>query len=66
MTKKQMQNIHHFKSPAPVREIGLVTYRHFIKEKLLLSLENEILKAIPDEMKTATKKEVLKVTLKDN
>jgi LysR family hydrogen peroxide-inducible transcriptional activator len=61
MTEKQMQNIHYFKSPAPVREIGLVTYRHFIKEKLLRSLENEILKAIPNEMKTSVKKEVLKV-----
>ena len=59
-----MQNIRHFKSPAPVREIGLVTYRHFIKEKLLLSLENEILRFIPDEMKTSLKKEVLHVNWK--
>lgn len=64
MTEKQMQNIRYFKSPAPVREIGLVTYRHFIKEKLLLSLENEILKVIPDEMKTAVKKEVLSTVIK--
>ena len=65
MTEKQMQNIRHFKSPAPVSEIGLVTYRHFIKEKLLLSLENEILKIIPNEMKTATQKEVLSAVLKN-
>ena len=61
MTEKQMQNIRHFKSPVPVREIGLVTYRHFIKEKLLLSLENEILKAIPDNMKTNIKNEIVKI-----
>ncbi len=65
MTEKQKLAIHYFKSPAPVRQIGLVTYRHFIKEKLLLSLENEILKAIPNEMKTATKKEILSTVLKN-
>lgn len=64
MTEKQKLNLRYFKSPAPVREIGLVTYRHFIKEKLLLSLENEILKAIPSEMKTPKKKEVLSAVLK--
>jgi LysR family hydrogen peroxide-inducible transcriptional activator len=66
MTEKQKKNIRHFKSPAPVREIGLVTYRHFIKEKLLFSLENEILNAIPNEMKTAIKKEILSAVLKKN
>ncbi|WP_291728010.1 hydrogen peroxide-inducible genes activator [Bernardetia sp.] len=62
MNEKQLENIRYFKNPAPVREIGLVTYRHFIKEKLLLALENEIIKVIPKDMKTLEKKEILKIT----
>jgi LysR family transcriptional regulator, hydrogen peroxide-inducible genes activator len=36
------QKLRHFKAPVPVREISLVTYRHFIKEKLLHVLSEEI------------------------
>jgi LysR family transcriptional regulator, hydrogen peroxide-inducible genes activator len=34
--------LRHFKPPVPVREISLVTYRHFIKQKLLDVLSEEI------------------------
>jgi len=61
MTSKQKNNIRHFKSPAPVREIGLVTYRYFLKEKLIKSLKEEILSNIPAEMKTVLKKEVINI-----
>lgn len=59
MTIKQKNNIRHFKSPAPVREIGLVTYRYFVKEKLIKGLKDEILKNIPAGMRTSLKKEVV-------
>jgi len=36
------EKLRNFKPPVPVREISLVTYRHFIKEKLLELLEKEI------------------------
>ena len=36
------QKLRHFKPPVPVREISLVTYRHFIKQKLLDVLSEEI------------------------
>jgi LysR family transcriptional regulator, hydrogen peroxide-inducible genes activator len=61
MTLKQKKNIRHFKSPPPVREIGLVTYRYFIKEKLINGLKEEILKNIPAAMRTASKKEVVNI-----
>jgi len=61
MTTKQKNNIRHFKSPAPAREIGLVTYHYFVKEQLINGLRDEILKNIPAEMKTAAKKEVLSI-----
>lgn len=41
--KKQLKE---FKSPVPVREISLVTYRHFIKTKLLEVLRQEIMNGV--------------------
>lgn len=38
--------VRQFAEPEPAREIGMITYRHFVKEKLLEILENEIIKAI--------------------
>ena len=59
MTPSQQKNIRHFKRPAPVRQIGLVTYRLYTKEKLIAALGQHILKNIPVEMKVATQKEVI-------
>jgi LysR family hydrogen peroxide-inducible transcriptional activator len=38
----QKDKLRHFKPPVPVREISLVTYRHFVKKALLQLLEKEI------------------------
>ena len=62
MTDKQRLNIRHFKSPAPVREIGLVTYRYFVKEKLINGLKEEILKGVTPNMRSALKKEVVEIS----
>lgn len=40
--EKQKSQIREFKDPVPVREISLVTYRHFVKTKLLEVLATEI------------------------
>jgi LysR family transcriptional regulator, hydrogen peroxide-inducible genes activator len=40
--EKQKSQIREFKAPVPVREISLVTYRHFVKTKLLEVLATEI------------------------
>ena len=40
--EKQKKQIREFKAPVPVREISLVTYRHFVKTKLLEVLAKEI------------------------
>lgn len=61
LTPKQKNNIRYFKKPVPVREIGLVTYRYFVKEKLIKSLKEEILDSIPSEMKTLSKKEIVSI-----
>jgi LysR family hydrogen peroxide-inducible transcriptional activator len=42
----QKEKIRHFKAPVPVREISLVTYRHFVKIRLLEALEKEIVRTV--------------------
>jgi LysR family hydrogen peroxide-inducible transcriptional activator len=44
--KKEKEKLRHFKQPVPVREISLVTYRHFVKKGLLQLLEKEIAAAV--------------------
>jgi LysR family hydrogen peroxide-inducible transcriptional activator len=50
MSEKQKSNVRYFKSPAPVREIGMVTYRNHVKEPLINALKKEILANIPKDM----------------
>ena len=59
MSTKQKKNIRHFKKPAPVREISIITYHHFSKERLISALKNEILLHIPEELKHQKKNEVI-------
>src|SRR5665213_2822034 len=50
MSPDQKNNARFFKKPVPVREIGLVTYRYFVKENLILKLKEEIVSSIPVDM----------------
>ncbi len=58
LTKTQMKNIRYFKSPAPVREVSIVTYRYFVKYHLIEALKKEILANIPKEMTIQGKHDV--------
>lgn len=55
----QLEQIRHFESPQPSREISLITHRNFLKQNLILSLKKEILQIIPDRMKSRDQKEVI-------
>lgn len=57
----QRDRIRQFKSPAPVREISIVTFRHFVKEKLIDALKQEILDNIPADMKSTKNKEMVMI-----
>lgn len=46
LSRKQKNNIRQFKAPAPVREISLVTYRHFVKNRMLEALKQEIIENV--------------------
>ncbi len=47
LTPLQKQNVFEFQSPAPFRDIGIITYRHVMKENLLHALQISILQGIP-------------------
>lgn len=49
MSENQLANVHYFKSPAPGREIGLVTHRMHLKAKLIGLLKKEIMDNLPKE-----------------
>lgn len=55
---KQMKMVRYFKSPEPVREISIVTGKHFIKQAALDAIVNEIKKAIPAKMLSGNGKTV--------
>src|SRR5690606_18324172 len=56
MSARQLQHIRHFRPPAPVSEIGLVTYRHELKENLVGALRKSILEHLPPEVREARRK----------
>lgn len=51
MPLRQMQLVRHFKKPAPMREVSLVVHRNLVKKKLLDSLRQEILLAVPEKIR---------------
>lgn len=61
LTRSEKLRIRYFRSPVPVREISLVTYRHFVKQRLLEALHNEILLHIPKEMQSHKGREVMDI-----
>ena len=62
LTKKQLQRVRHFRAPAPVREISMVTHRSFAKTRLLKALSGEIVSAIPEHMRKRKKQNIISLT----
>ncbi|MHB1178120.1 MAG: hydrogen peroxide-inducible genes activator [Daejeonella sp.] len=58
---RQLDRVRYFKSPAPSREISIVTHRNFLKRKLISILEKEIIAAIPKRMQSKKKKEIMEI-----
>ena len=61
LSLKDLKNVRHFKPPVPVREISIVTYRHFVKQRMIDVLKSEICNSIPEEMLTIKRKKVTAV-----
>lgn len=51
MTAKQTGHLRHFKNPAPVREVSLVTHRNYVKRRMLQALQQSILASLPPKIK---------------
>ena len=58
-TKKNM--LRYFKSPAPVREISLVTLKTFTKTRLIHILKQSIMESLPPQMEQKKKVDVIPV-----
>ncbi|HSK13123.1 MAG TPA: LysR substrate-binding domain-containing protein [Phnomibacter sp.] len=59
LTEAEMEQIRFFKAPVPVREISLVTYRHFIKERLVAVVKETILMSLPPSIKREADKRLM-------
>ena len=58
LTATEKKQVRLFKPPVPVREISIVTYHHFIKQRIIDILRDEITKAIPVSMLSSKRKQV--------
>jgi LysR family hydrogen peroxide-inducible transcriptional activator len=58
---KQLNMVRHFKSPAPVREVSLVTHRSFLKKKLVDVLKEEVLLTLPQKITLNKKSNLVKI-----
>jgi LysR family transcriptional regulator, hydrogen peroxide-inducible genes activator len=58
---KQLNMIRHFKAPAPVREVSLVTHRNYVKKKLVDVLKAEIAASLPEKILRNKKENVVKL-----
>ena len=58
---KQQNMIRHFKSPAPVREVSLVTHRNYVKKKLVDVLKGEVLGSLPKKITMNKSGNVIKI-----
>lgn len=56
-SEAKLQQLKSFKPPVPVREISLVTYRHFIKTRLLEALKEEIISTVTPVLARAAKEQ---------
>ncbi len=61
LSPRQKQNVRFFEPPVPVRKIGLVSFRYFVKEKMLEALKSAILEAVPSKMLSDKNKKLVEV-----
>jgi LysR family hydrogen peroxide-inducible transcriptional activator len=58
LNAQERKKIRHFKPPVPVREISIVTYRHFVKQRMVEVLGEEICNSVPEEMHNSRRKQI--------
>ena len=56
LSVEELKHVRHFKPKVPVREISIVTYHHFIKQRIIDVLKEAICNSIPKEMLSAKRR----------
>lgn len=59
LSEERKKKVRNFKSPVPVREISLLTYRHFMKEKLLKVMTDHIISGVQTVIGMNKKKKMI-------
>ncbi len=58
---KDMDQVRFFKTPEPSREVSLITNQHFLKERVIMLLIDEIKNSVPSHLRNKKKKELLQI-----
>jgi LysR family hydrogen peroxide-inducible transcriptional activator len=61
MTEAQKKQLRYFKPPTPVREISIVTHYEYVKERMVRALQHVITDAVPQEMLSNKKLNVVDI-----
>ncbi|MDX5435693.1 MAG: LysR substrate-binding domain-containing protein [Pontibacter sp.] len=61
MPEQKRQLVHTFQEPQPLREVSLVVHRSFLKKKLIEALQQEIIAALPEDIRNRKKEQVVSV-----
>lgn len=61
LNKSQKERLRNFSSPAPVREVSLITHKDFVKKRLVNALKNVILDAVPKSVKENKKEAIVPI-----
>jgi len=56
LSNAQQEKVRFFKSPAPAREISLVTQKNFVKRRMIEAVKQEIIAFVPDPLKDKKRK----------
>lgn len=61
LSAAQMRMIRHFRAPAPMREVSLITSKTFVKHKLLQAVKRVILAHLPEKIRKNKPKNIIPV-----
>jgi LysR family hydrogen peroxide-inducible transcriptional activator len=61
LPEQELDCVRYFKPPAPVREISIVTYRHYVKQRLIEALQKMIVKQLPEAMLHSKQKRITEI-----
>jgi LysR family transcriptional regulator, hydrogen peroxide-inducible genes activator len=61
MPKEKQALVHTFQEPQPQREVSLAVHRSFLKKRLIEALQQEIITAIPEAIRSRKKEQVVGV-----